>query len=81
MFWQQVVNAIWLGAVYSLFALGYTLIFGVLGILNLAHPSLYMWGAMIGLVLVSVFHLPIWLALPAAMIFSGLLGILLDRTA
>jgi branched-chain amino acid transport system permease protein len=81
MFWQQVVNAIWLGAVYSLFSLGYTLIFGVLGILNLAHPSLYMWGAFIGLVCVNTFHMPIWLALPVAMLFSGLLGILLDRVA
>ncbi len=81
MFWQQVVNAIWLGAVYSLFALGYTLVFGVLGILNLAHPSLYMWGAFIGLVCVTKLHLPIWLALPAAMLFSGLLGVLLDRIA
>ena len=63
MFWQQVVNAIWLGAVYSLFALGYTLVFGVLGILNLAHPSLYMWGAFIGLVCVNTLRLPIWLAL------------------
>jgi branched-chain amino acid transport system permease protein len=81
MFWQQVVNAIWLGAVYSLFALGYTLIFGVLGILNLAHPSLYMWGAFIGLVCVTTLHLPIWLALPVAMLGSGILGILLDRIA
>ena len=81
MFWQQVVNAIWLGAVYSLFALGYTLVFGVLGILNLAHPSLYMWGAFIGLVCVNSLHLPIWLALPIAMLFSGLLGILLDWVA
>ncbi len=81
MFWQQVINAIWLGAVYSLFALGYTLIFGVLGILNLAHPSLYMWGAFFGLLLVNGLHLPIWLALPVAMIGSGLLSILLDRVA
>lgn len=81
MFWQQVVNAIWLGAVYSLFALGYTLIFGVLGMLNLAHPSLYMWGAFIGLICVSTLHMPIWLALPVAMLFSGVLSILLDRIA
>jgi len=81
MFWQQVVNAIWLGSVYSLFALGYTLVFGVLGILNLAHPSLYMWGAFIGLVCVNTFNMPIWLALPIAMFLSGLLGILLDRLA
>jgi branched-chain amino acid transport system permease protein len=81
MFWQQVVNAIWLGAVYSLFALGYTLIFGVLGILNLAHPSLYMWGAFIGLICVTTLHLPIWLALLIAMLISGILGVLLDRIA
>jgi branched-chain amino acid transport system permease protein len=81
MFWQQVVNAIWLGAVYSLFSLGYTLVFGVLEILNLAHPSLYMWGAFIGLISVNLLGLPIWLALPVAMLFSGLLGVLLDRVA
>ncbi len=72
---QQIVNAIWLGAVYSLFALGYTLVFSVLGILNLAYPSLYMWGAFAGLVAVNVFKLPIWLALPIAMLTSGLLGV------
>ena len=81
MFWQQVVNAVWLGAVYSLFSLGYTLIFGVLGILNLAHPSIYMWGAFIGLVAVNTLGLPIWLALPLAMLGSGLLSVLLDRIA
>lgn len=81
MFWQQVINAIWLGAVYSLFALGYTLVFSVLGILNLAYPSLYMWGAFAGLVAVNVFKLPIWLALPLAMLFSGLMGIVLDWLA
>lgn len=81
MFWQQIINAIWLGAVYSLFALGYTLVFSVLGILNLAYPSLYMWGAFAGLVAVNVFKLPIWLALPVAMLFSGLMGIVLDWVA
>lgn len=81
MFLQQLVNAIWLGAVYSLFALGYTLIFGILGMLNLAHPSLYMWGAFFGLICVTTLGLPIWLALPVAMIVSGLMGILLDQVA
>ena len=78
---QQIVNAIWLGAVYSLFALGYTLVFSVLGILNLAYPSLYMWGAFAGLVAVNVFKMPIWLALPIAMLTSGILGVLLDQLA
>jgi branched-chain amino acid transport system permease protein len=81
MFWQQVVNAIWLGAVYSLFALGYTLVFGVLGLLNLAHPSLFMWGAFFGLVAVNNLHLPIWAALLVAMLGAGVLGIVLERVA
>ena len=81
MFWQQVVNAIWLGAVYSLFALGYTLVFGVLGLLNLAHPSLFMWGAFFGLVAVTNLNLPIGVALIVSMIATGLLGIVLERLA
>ena len=81
LFWQQVINAIWLGAVYSLFALGYTLVFSVLGILNLAYPSLYMWGAFFGLFAVNVLKLPIWAALPIAMAGSGLLGVLVDWLA
>lgn len=81
MFWQQLVNALWLGSVYSLFALGYTLVFGVLDILNLAHGAVFMWGAFFGLLAVTRLGLPIWAALPVAMVGSGILGILLDRVA
>ena len=78
---QQLVNAVWLGSVYALFALGYTLVFGVLDLLNLAHGSIFMWGAYFGLICVTVFGLPIWVALPVAMVGAGLLGILLERLA
>ena len=78
---QQIVNAIWLGSVYSLFALGYALVFSVLGLLNLAHSAVFMWGAYIGLVLVVDLGLPVLLAVPLAMVGTGLLGILLDRVA
>lgn len=78
---QQVVNAIWLGGVYSLFALGYALVFSILGLLNLAHGAVFMWGAFIGLKLVVDLAVPIWLALPAAMIGAGIIGVLLDLVA
>jgi branched-chain amino acid transport system permease protein len=78
---QQLVNALSLGAVYSLFALGYALVFSVLGLLNLAHSSVFMWGAYLGWVAVLVFHLPLWAAIAVAMAGAGLLGILLDRVA
>jgi branched-chain amino acid transport system permease protein len=78
---QQIVNAIWLGSVYSLFALGYTLVFGVLDILNLAHGAVFMWGAFFGLMAVTWFGLSIWSALLVAIIGAGLLGILVERLA
>jgi branched-chain amino acid transport system permease protein len=81
MFAQQIVNAIWLGSVYSLFALGYTLVFGILDILNLAHGAVFMWGAFFGLIAVTWFGLPIWVALLVAIIGTGLLGVLLERLA
>ncbi|MCB9455114.1 MAG: branched-chain amino acid ABC transporter permease [Anaerolineaceae bacterium] len=78
---QQVVNAIWLGGVYSLFALGYALVFSILGVLNLAHSAVFMWGAFIGLVMVTQFSFSVWLAIPVAMLGAGLIGVLLDAVA
>lgn len=78
---QQIVNAIWLGSVYSLFALGYALIFSVLGVLNLAHSAVFMWGAFIGLIAVTQVNLPLWLSVPLAMIGAGLISVILERVA
>lgn len=80
-FVQQLINGLSSGAVYALFALGFTLVFGVLDLLNLAHGATYMWGAFVGWLLVTRFHLPILLALPGAMVGAGILAVLLDRLA
>ena len=78
---QQVINGLFLGSIYALFALGYTLVFGVLDILNLAHAAVFMLASFAALVLVTRLHLPILLALPLAMLFAGLLGMVLERIA
>lgn len=78
---QQIVNAIWLGGVYSLFALGYALVFSVLGVLNLAHSAVFMWGAFIGLAAVTQLSISVWAAIPLAMLGGGILGVLLDIVA
>lgn len=78
---QQIVNAIWLGGVYSLFALGYALVFSVLGVLNLAHSAVFMWGAFVGLVSVTKLGLPIWIAIPIAMLAAGVIGVVLEAVA
>jgi branched-chain amino acid transport system permease protein len=77
---QQLLNALFLGAVYALFALGYTLIFGVLDILNLAHAAVYMIAAFAGYSLVAD-GLPLPLAAVLAIVMAGVIGILLDRVA
>ncbi len=60
---QQVVNGVFLGSIYALFAMGYTLVFGVLDLLNLAHSAVFMIGAFVGLQLVVAAGLPLWLAI------------------
>ena len=87
---QQLVNGLFTGSAYALFAVGYTLIFGVLDILNLAHQAIYMLGAFFALSLVTgavaglgplPFAIPFWGALVAATLLCGVVGVLLDRLA
>jgi branched-chain amino acid transport system permease protein len=76
---QQLVNAISLGGVYALFALGFTLIFGVLNVVNLAHGAIFMLGAYTALQAVVFFKLPLAFAMGAAIIVTGAAGWVLDR--
>jgi branched-chain amino acid transport system permease protein len=78
---QQVINGLFLGSIYSLFALGYTLVFGVLDILNLAHAAVFMLSCFVALALVTSLYLHILIALPLSVVFAGLLGVLLERVA
>jgi len=77
---QQILNGLVIGAVYSLFALGFNLIFGVHRILNLAHGGVVMVGAFAGLYAVLA-ELPIWVAFIAAALAAGLLSVLIDFVA
>ena len=77
---QQVLNGLVLGGVYALFALGFTLIFGMHRIMNMAHGAVFMSGAFIGLFMVRI-GLPIWAALPIAMFGAGLISIFVEVIA
>jgi branched-chain amino acid transport system permease protein len=77
---QQLVNGLFLGAVYALFAVGYTLIFGVLDILNLAHAAVFMAAAFVAFSM-AAHGLPLGLDFAVAVIFAGVLGVVLDRVA
>src|SRR3989442_9535358 len=85
-FIQQVINGLMLGGGYALVAIGYTLIFGVLNLLHLAHGEVAMIGSDSGLTLVltamSQFGgLPIWMGLIGAMIGAGIVGIVVGLVA
>jgi len=75
---QQLVNALSLGCVYALFALGFTLIFGVLGVINLSHGAVFMVGAYAAVQAMARFELPLWGGLLFAFVFCGLLGLVID---
>jgi branched-chain amino acid transport system permease protein len=77
---QQLVNGLFLGAVYALFAVGYTLVFGVLDILNLAHAAIFMIAAFAAYSLVAA-GLPIAVGFGGGVLLAGVVGILLDRIA
>ena len=78
---QQIYNGLFIGSIYALFAVGYTLVFGILDILNIAHQAVFMLGAVVALELVLRTDMNIWLALLLAFLACGGIGILLDRIA
>ena len=92
---QLLLNGLSTGAVYSLFALGYTLVFSVLGVINFAHGAVFTLGAYFTYFLIGgaagangvlaglqlPFALPFWLALPLAGLGAAAVALLIERTA
>src|SRR5256885_14632550 len=78
---EQLYNAIFVGSIYALFAVGFALVFSVLDILNLAHPVVFMLGAFVALFFMSTFGAPAAFAAIAAFLLTGVFGIFLDRVA
>jgi branched-chain amino acid transport system permease protein len=78
---QQVLNAIFIGSIYALFAVGYTLVFGVLDVLNLAHSAVFMLGAVITYSLVALHGMPFLPAAVIAVLVCGLLGLVIEFVA
>lgn len=81
MLWEQLLNGLTLGSTYALIALGYTMVYGIVQLINFAHGEIYMFGAFAGLFLVSVCGVNIIVALLGAMVFCMLLGMLIERIA
>ena len=78
MFLQQLVNGLTLGSLYAVIAIGLTLVFGVLDIINMAHGGIFMIGAFVGLFMVVNFQMNIFVAIIVAMIVGAILDYLLE---
>jgi branched-chain amino acid transport system permease protein len=78
---QQLINGVSLGSIYALIALGYTMVYGIIKLINFAHGDIYMVGAYIGFFATSMLHLPVLPALIISMVVTGLVGMLIERLA
>jgi len=80
MFLQQLLNGLLLGSMYSLVAIGYSLTFGILNLLNLAHGEVFMIGGFVGLYVAVGLQQPILVSVVAGAAGAGLCGLLLEIT-
>jgi len=80
-FLQQVVNGLQLGFVYALIALGYTMVYGIVRLINFAHGDVFMVGAFVGFFAVTVLQLPFVAAILLAMFVCMVLGVTIERLA
>ncbi len=78
---QQLINGLSLGSLYALIAIGYTMVYGILRLINFAHGDLLMVAAYIGVMGVGLFSWPWPVAFGLAVGLTGLLGVLLERGA
>ncbi|MGS0765947.1 branched-chain amino acid ABC transporter permease [Syntrophomonas curvata] len=80
-FMQQLVNGLSLGAIYALIALGYTMVYGIIMLINFAHGDIMMVGAYVGFFSISVLGSNIVVAMVFAMISCALLGVVIEKVA
>ncbi len=78
---QQLINGLTLGVIYALIAVGYTMVYGVIELINFAHGELYMLGAFFCVTFISAVGLPFYLAILLSMCCVGALGVLIDIVA
>lgn len=81
MFIQHALNGLTLGSLYALIAIGYTMVYGILRLINFAHSEIFMLGAYFVFWGITLLHLPWAVAMVAAIIVTASVGILVDRVA
>src|SRR5690554_3639680 len=80
-FLQQAINGLSIGSIYALIALGYTMVYGIIKLINFAHGDIYMLGAYIGYFCMTFLGLGILPSLLIAMVLCSLIGMAIEKIA
>nr|WP_132244730.1 branched-chain amino acid ABC transporter permease [Marinisporobacter balticus] len=80
-FMQHLVNGISLGSLYALIAIGYTMVYGILRLINFAHGDIFMLGTYFAFYAMTSFMLPWWAAFVIAIVLTCVFGMIIERTA
>ncbi|NLV91309.1 MAG: branched-chain amino acid ABC transporter permease [Firmicutes bacterium] len=78
---QQIINGLSLGSIYALIALGYTMVYGIIKLINFAHGEIYMLGAFTGFFAIEIFQMPFTMALVVSMLTAAVVGVVIERVA
>ena len=78
---QQLLNGITIGSIYALIALGYTMVYGIIQLVNFAHGEIVMMGTYFALMFLVSFHIPPLATALLSMSLAALLGVLIERIA
>ncbi len=80
-FVQNLINGTLLGGLYALIAIGYTMVYGILRLINFAHGDILMWGVYFALYAIIAFSMPWWLGFIVGIILAGILGFSVEKVA
>lgn len=80
-FLSQIINGLGIGSIYALVALGYSMVYGIVQLINFAHGDIIMVGAYAVFVILVTMGIPIWFAVLGSILFCGLAGIVIERVA
>ena len=76
-FLQQLINGLTLGSIYGLIAIGYTMVYGIVGMINFAHGEIYMIGAFVGIICFAIMGLMGGVWLPLAILITLIIAVVL----
>ncbi|MHB1152932.1 MAG: branched-chain amino acid ABC transporter permease, partial [Eubacteriales bacterium] len=80
-FVYQILNGVQIGAIYALVALGYSMVYGIVKLINFAHGDIIMVGSFFTWMMMARLNLPVWLSVLTAIVFCACFGMLIEKIA